>query len=107
MKKEDIEKEIQSRLGEPNDHFFQIWNGGFIRGFLDGSDWRINSVWKHSTVFPDSTRLILAEISISNANTSFTPRYDLTTSGRFSKKIFSNYFVRWAYIDDLIPNKDK
>lgn len=30
MKKQDIEKEIQSRLDEPNDHFEQIWNEGFI-----------------------------------------------------------------------------
>lgn len=101
MKSEDIEKELLSRLDDSNDYLEQMWNKGFIHGFFDGSEWRINSVWKNSTEFPEPTRLILAEVNNANANTSFMSRYNLTTSGRFSKESFARHFVRWAYVDDL------
>ena len=45
MKKEVIEKEIRSRLDEPDNEWDSIFNSGFSRGFSAATEWRINSVW--------------------------------------------------------------
>lgn len=45
MKRVDVEKEISLRICESADEWESVWNGGYIRGFLDAAEWFVNSTW--------------------------------------------------------------
>lgn len=71
----------------------------FCDGFIEGADWRINSAWHEGSEKPDTDKGDLLVI-IKDA---------------FGKYVYVHqnaYYVlkygcvRWAYIKDLIPNKE-
>lgn len=95
MTREQIEKEIDARLDEPDNEWDGIFNSGYSRGFRDGAEWRINSVWHEANKeIPIPFRPILVE-------------HD---DGKFSVNMVGGNmkscplaWARWAYIDDLLP----
>jgi hypothetical protein len=66
--------------------------------FMAGAEWRINSVWYDAREKPDKGKLLIAE-DIDGA-------YDLvysTKSKPWEELSEKNHYMRWAYVEDLIP----
>lgn len=65
-------------------------------GFIDGAEWRINSVWHDvDKELPEYNRHVVNE-----------DWFDFTAKDEKDlKRIMNQYpFKRWAYVDDLKPN---
>ena len=72
------------------------YNPDAKKGFIAGAQWRINSVWHDASEKPNGNNKCLVELRIPGRN----PTYKLWTWG------WENSFVtRWAYIDDLLPER--
>lgn len=71
-----------------------------LGAFKDGANWYINSVWHEASEIPDANTLILC----------------ITKEGEYFLYGISQYYyeetvkirnvIKWAYIDDLLPNKE-
>lgn len=78
---------------------------GYIRGFKNGANWRINSVWhdKH-TVIPEAGRPALLELKDPDTHKTV---YKIDTFCGEEWRELTHYehsgLVRFAYIDDLLP----
>jgi hypothetical protein len=69
--------------------------------FIKGADWRINSVWHDASERPDKGKMLIVE-DIDSA-------YDLvylTKSKPWEELSEKNHYMRWAYIEDLLPNME-
>lgn len=96
MKRRDIRTEAERRC-EPN--FSSEYYNGFFYGFIDGAEWRINSVWHDvDKELPEYNRHIVNE-----------DWFDFTAKDEKDlKRIMNQYpFKRWAYVDDLKPNMEE
>jgi hypothetical protein len=99
MKREDIEKAARKQLKGivPCE-----WNQrSFVDIFVDAAEWRINSVWHDTSEKPDKGKLLIVE-DIDSA-------YDLvylTKSKPWEELSEKNHYMRWAYIEDLLPNME-
>lgn len=96
MKREDIEKEISSRLDEPDNEWDAIFNSGFSRGFRAAVDWRINSVWNEPTIEAIRDEDILIE----DVRGKFTVHKFYLEKWENMVKVYE--IKRWAYVKDLI-----
>ena len=68
-------------------------------GFIDGAEWRINSVWHDvEKELPEYNRHVVNE-----------DWFDFTAKDEKDlKRIMNQYpFKRWAYVDDLKPNMEE
>lgn len=102
MKREDIEKAAErstEKYVENGD--LRGFRGSYRLGFIAGAEWRINSVWHDVKDTPKGSSAI------------FAIRPDGTTEIvyfinllRWRSLIKRCGFVQWAYIKDLIPNKE-
>lgn len=100
MKKEVIEKEIRSRLDEPDNEWDSIFNSGFSRGFRAAADWRINSVWHTIDEVQDGKRPYIVQYNEECKFAMFTKPIPVPLEQ--AKSVFK----RWAYMEDLIPMED-
>lgn len=73
----------------------------FCDGFVEGADWRINSVWHDVKDIPKESSAILAIRS--DGSTEIVYFINLL---RWRSLIKRCGFVQWAYIKDLTPNKE-
>ena len=94
MTREQIEKEIDVRLEEPDNEWDGIFNSGYSRGFRDGAQWRINSVWHDANEKPKIGELIIVEV--------YGKIWDY---GKYDVCDTIHPKARWAYIKDLIPER--
>ena len=94
MNKEEIEKEIHSRLDKLNNQRDSIFNNGYSQGFSDAVEWRINSVWHDATEVPETLKLLLVE----------NKEGSISLCRILAKKSNTESWLRWAYIEDLLPN---
>lgn len=100
MKQEQIEKEIDARLEEPDNNWDGIFNSGYSRGFIEGAQWRINSVWHDRAEKADTSKeLILMYSNGSVRVTLLNP--NLTFDGFLSVDMF----IKWAYVSDILPER--
>lgn len=92
---DDIKKEAQNRC---NKRYSYLHNSAFFDGFIDGVTWRINSVWHDiDKELPEYNKRIVNEDWFD-----FIPKDE-----KDLKRIISQYqFKRWAYVEDLLPNKE-
>lgn len=106
MEREDIEKVAkdyaqQKYCSEDNDtpRYMIAQIHAARDGFIDGANWRIDSVWHVANEIPEySDRFILVEsIRYDGAKC-----YNVICSRNYNKHPF---YEKWAYIKDLIPNK--
>ncbi len=68
----------------------------FSEGFIAGAQWRINSVWHEaSEVIPDAYRIVIVVNRIKGITVNSLP------NGAKCPK----HWIRWAYMDDLLPNR--
>lgn len=89
MTREDIEKAAMLRfnIGEPTCG---------IDKFIEGANWRINSVWHDMNTMPNFNKL---PILMKHKSGSIHFLDDRLTRRSYLKK----HYVCWAYIRDLIP----
>lgn len=93
MKRKDIRTEAERRC-EPD--FSSEYYNGFFYGFIDGAEWRINSVWHDAIVEAKRNEEILIE-DIRGKHT--IHKFYLEKWGNMIK-IYE--IKRWAYVKDLI-----
>lgn len=98
MTKEDIEKAAGdysgSSLGFTENNSVMAKH----KAFADGANWRINSVWHDArTEIPQENRFILVIHDDDNCT---------VRKLRGEISYCSLTWVRWAYIEDLLPNKE-
>lgn len=101
MKIEDIEKESleYAEIATPT-----YVNGDFESTIADafehGANWRINSVWHEVSEEPERNRIYLAQLG----DSAFDTFYDSENWVKFSRGV---NMQRWAYVEDLLPNKQE
>lgn len=97
MNKEEIEKEIHSRLDKLNNQRDSIFNNGYSQGFSDAVEWRINSVWHdvgdRSIIIDNNEEVVL-----------------LLENGKIIEydddwEQYCCLVLKWAYKSDLTPTK--
>jgi hypothetical protein len=71
------------------------------RAFENGAEWRINSVWHDVKEMPENNRMILIIM-----------KHDIPTvlgpdNTFFREEIKDRHIQRWAYVEDLIPDKEE
>lgn len=93
MTKEDIEKAAVDSCVIENSIFNPELIPYYEKGFKDGAEWRINSVWHEGSEKPIPGKLLLV-------NTIYG-EYDLCYYGTY---LLWNTVMTWAYMKDLIPN---
>ena len=85
--------------------------GSYRKGFIEGANWRINSVWhdvQKELPAPDET--VIAEYIIDGekdycfTHRSESPRVSVDKHG-FCFYIRGAEITRWAYLDDLLPDR--
>jgi hypothetical protein len=105
--KKDIKEAIKEHL-YANTFVTDPNNPGFVDRFFEhakaaewGANWRINSVWHDASERPDKGKMLIVE-DIDSA-------YDLvylTKSKPWEELSEKNHYMRWAYIEDLLPNME-
>ena len=98
MTKEQIKKEIDVRLYEPDNEWDGIFNSGYSRGFRDGAQWRINSVWHDANEKPDKNQLVVFE-----GRKTYGRGYSMDFGENYD--LLKNVLLGWAYVIDLLPER--
>lgn len=96
MKREDIEKAAKHIIDEYN--LNPEYGSYFEHGFIDGAEWRINSVWHDINEIPEDGRIIVllgkyGTMLIYGPNMMYYKEAVIVDGG----------FLKWAYKEDLIP----
>ena len=102
MKREDIEKAARKQLKGivPCE-----WNQQpFIDIFVDAAEWRINSVWHKPYDIAEPGKDCLVEHMDGDGNICI--RIDWRSEYEWVNACHYDKILRWAYIEDLIPNKE-
>lgn len=104
MIKEDIEKaanDFADREYEYND----IDRNALYKGFYWGAQWRINSVWHNANEVPKKKGYILVWI---NSDHPIFVTWNINVIPiDWAKTVKLNNVVKWAYIEDIIPNMEE
>lgn len=100
MKREDIEKAAERSTEKyVENRNLRGFRGSYRLGFIEGANWRIDSVWHEGSEKPDTDKGDLLVI----------------VKDAFGKDVYVHqnaYYVlkygckKWAYIKDLIPNME-
>lgn len=99
MIKEDTEKaanDFADREYEYND----IDRNALYKGFYWGAQWRISSVWHDTSEKPDMSKEIIVIYPDKSCRV-FRP------NGVWETLIEVDKFIRWAYVEDLLPNMEE
>lgn len=114
MTKEDIEKAAGdysgSSLGFTENNSVMAKH----KAFADGANWRINSVWNYSSITPDPMKECLVLLNdpmrkgfhIGRIENQGTNNGKWNIYGYFTPSLHE-FVIRWAYIEDLLPNKEE
>lgn len=73
----------------------------YEQGFKDGSKWRINSVWHDSNEKPVLNEFFVYQTDNGEWET------DCLLKDRWNLYVVSTKLIRWAYMKDLIPDKEE
>lgn len=68
--------------------------------FENGAEWRINSVWHDASEKPDMSKEIIVIYPDKSCRV-FRP------NGVWETLIEVDKFIRWAYVEDLLPNMEE
>lgn len=112
MTREQIEKEINARLEEPDNDWDGIFNSGYSRGFREGAQWRINAVWHKPSAYGEELTRNVDVVAKTKRGYRF---------GKFDVVGYSNEYIgfvstssleyalsdvlEYAYLDDLLPER--
>ena len=70
------------------------------KAFMDGAQWRINSVWHEVRKKPDKGKLLIVE----DIDSAYELVY-LTNSKPWEELSKKNHYMHWAYVADLLPER--
>nr|DAN26497.1 MAG TPA: hypothetical protein [Caudoviricetes sp.] len=100
MKKEQIEQAATDACIMERNIYNDEYQPYYMDGFKDGAKWRISSVWHDISEIPEYGRMLLC------VSMSYQPLICGPDNGDFMDT--ARYFdiTSWAYIDDLIPEKE-
>ena len=73
------------------------------KAFKEGADWRINTAWHDATEVPKKKGYILVRTKCFG----FVTWHINVEPAEWNKICKDNQVVEWAYIEDLIPNKER
>ena len=104
MTREDIEKAAKHTIDEYN--LNPEYGSYFEHGFIDGAEWRINSIWHNAKEEPKYDQYFLYE------NVVHAYHVDGIYPSEDEPFVWDDYvkdmgLLRWAYIDDLKPNMEE
>lgn len=108
MTKEDIEKAAGdysgSSLGFTENNSVMAKH----KAFADGANWRINSVWHDAKERPVKTGLFLVRFKENLFDQSEVEVWQIPNEAisSWEEYIEINWIVEYAYIEDLLPNKE-
>lgn len=97
MKQEDIEKAAHLHSEEFST---DAYKSGSIGSFIAGSNWRINSVWHYDKSAPMINKPFLLVFHKGAIVLQIKSEED------WNILIKDRIYVKWAYVEDLIPNKE-
>lgn len=101
MKREDIEKEALKGVEEyVSREEIKGFRGSYRKGFIEGANLRINSVWHDAREQPNYLAMILI-IDKQGFPCVCGPNNE---NWKETKLIFD--IVKWAYIEDLLPSNE-
>ena len=92
MTREQIEKTATESCVIDNSIFNPEYVPYYEHGFIDGANWRINSVWHNMNEKPNGMFVILADFGQEEYS------LGINLEGMESAK-------RWAYVSDLLPER--
>lgn len=92
MTKEQIEKAAED--------FVMQNSPSYTECFLEGANWYINSVWHDASERPKRNEIYLVQMG----KDGFDTFYDSKNWEVFRRDL---NITRWAYIEDLLPNKEE
>lgn len=99
MTREDIKQAADTGVENyVSENKLMGFRGSYKRGFVEGAEWRINSVWHDIKEIPENNRMILIIM-----------QHDIPTvlgpdNSFFKEEVKDRQIQRWAYMKDLIPN---
>lgn len=99
MKKEQIEK-AANEFAEREYEISDIDKDALYKGFYWGANWYVNSVWHDASEQPKRNKVYLVQMG----KDAFDTFYDSENWKVFKRDI---NITRWAYIEDLLPNKEE
>ena len=100
MKIEDIEDAALDCALFKDYYYNPELQPAYIDGFKRGTKWRIDSVWHEVSEEPERNRIYLAQLG----DSAFDTFYDSGNWVKFSRGV---NMQRWAYVEDLLPNKQE
>ena len=100
MKIEDIEK-AADEFADREYEYNYIDRNALSKGFYHGSKWRINSVWHDSNEKPVLNEFFVYQTDNGELGT------DCLLKDRWDLYVVSTKLIRWAYMKDLIPDKEE
>ena len=101
MTKEQIEKATDEYIGYAREVDEGLGTTMRRHAFMDGAQWRINSVWHDNSVRPSDDCDVLVE-TIRRIE---SDRYDADYNELDSGTDWETEVIRWAYIEDLLPDR--
>ena len=103
MNRETIEKAANERRPyteeECGSSYMLGKNVGFKRGFMDGAQWRINSVWHETSELPSRSGYLAVL-----CHNGIMETIHHTIGIGFQEMQLKGY-SKWAYVDDLLPDR--
>lgn len=70
--------------------------------FIEGAQWRINSVWHDASEQPEQDRCFIYEIRNGEYETDCIYKKEKLNWERYAVQL---NMIRWAYVDDLLPER--
>lgn len=102
MKREDIEKAAIDNIEfQGNLDLGTIIENACRECFVSGANWRINSVWHEPSEKPKKNDVHIAVYNKWGIKTDFWRDF-----GGWEKYVRLDKVIKWAYIEDLIPNTE-
>lgn len=105
MNKEDIEKEAADSyidMCTVKDNWDEEM---YSDGFIDGANWRINSVWHDASDKPKENMLCLVKLASEDKLCFKVRKYNIIQIKKWEGKDGFIDIVKWAYIEDLLPER--
>ena len=95
-------EEIEKAAGEYSGSVFGFKDNPVVmnkhKAFMDGAQWRINSVWHDASEKPDKNQLVVFE-----CRKTYGKGYSVNFGENYL--LLKNVLLSWAYIKDLIPER--
>lgn len=98
MTREQIEKAATESCVIDNSIFNPEYVPYYEHGFIDGANWRINSVWHDASEKPDKNHLVVFE-----CKKTYGKGYSVNFGENYG--LLKNVLLSWAYMKDLIPER--